>query len=239
MFSDVMRLEQPIYTVAEAATVVDVPSSTMASWTKGYRRSPADGPPDIGVPMIASVPSEGRGWPTIPFIGAAEALVVAAVRHQGVPMQRAMPVLELLANELGIKHPLASRQLRNDGAAILCDFGSKLPDSRAGRTAMEFIRQRGEECTFSDAVADYLERIDYAADDLAELIRVPPFKGGEVVADPRRSSGAPIFARGGARVQDAMALFRAGESPATVSEEFGMPVEHLFELLRVTSRWAA
>ena len=92
---------------------------------------------------------------------------------------------------------------------------------------------------FAAVIADYLERIDYATDGFAERIRIPPFEDGAIVADPKRSAGAPIFARGGARVVDALSLLDAGESPRTVSEEYGMPEEHLWDFLRVTSRWAA
>lgn len=236
---DAMRLDRPLYTIAEAARVVDVHPSTMTTWARGYRRTWPDRPPVVGAPIITSVEPVGRGSPIIPFIGAAEALVVAAVRRRGVPLQRVRPALEVLISEIGVEHALASRRLFTDGAEILFDYGTRCRDTEVGHAAMQLVIVRNGQGVFAGAIADYLERIDYATDGFAELIRVPPFDGGEIVADPHRSSGAPIFARGGARVIDALELFRSGESPRTVSEEFGMPEEHLWDVLRVTSRWAA
>jgi hypothetical protein len=37
-----IRFSEPLYTVAEAARVIDVPASTLATWTKGYVRDRDD-----------------------------------------------------------------------------------------------------------------------------------------------------------------------------------------------------
>ena len=44
-----------------------------------------------------------------------------------------------------------------------------------------------------------------------------------------------MFARGAARVEDVLDLFRSGESLSTVSEEFGVPVEQSEDALRVAT----
>ncbi|GEM_PF-2336225 len=56
---------------------------------------------------------------------------------------------------------------------------------------------------------------------------------------PTRAFGAPIFERGGARVEDVLRRFRADESMDELAEEFGVPVDHLEDVLRVASRRAA
>ena len=234
-----LRTQRPMYTIAEAAQVVDVPASTMRTWVRGYRREPRNGRPVIGEPFITSLGKSSRGMPSMPFIGAAEALIVAAVRRRGVPLQRVRPALEVLIRELGVEHALASRQLYTDGAEILFDYGGRYSDTEVGLAAMELVVVRNGQGVFAEVIADYLERIDYATDGFADRIRIPPFENGEIVADPRRSAGAPIFASGGVRVVDALALLHAGESARTVSEEYGMPEEHLWDFLRATSRWAA
>ena len=40
-----IRFEEPLYTVAEAARVIEVPSSTLATWTKGYSVTDPTVPP--------------------------------------------------------------------------------------------------------------------------------------------------------------------------------------------------
>jgi hypothetical protein len=43
------------------------------------------------------------------------------------------------------------------------------------------------------------------------MIRLPAYGVGELIVEPSRGFGQPIFARGGARLDDALAMFRAGE----------------------------
>ena len=43
-----IRFVEPLYTVAEAARMIDVPPSTLATWTKGYLRDRAGRSPAIG-----------------------------------------------------------------------------------------------------------------------------------------------------------------------------------------------
>ncbi len=239
MLLDVDLMQNPLYTVAEAARIVDVPVSTMTAWAKGYQRRRTGKPNIIGKPIVTWIEPQERGWPSIPFIGAAEALVVAAVRRRGVPLQRVRPALEVLIKEIGVDHALASQRLYTDGAEILYDYGHRRGDSEEGHAAMELVVVRSGQRVFDQVISSYLDRIDYGTDGFAELIRVPPYLHGAVVADPRRSSGAPIFSCGAARVEDALALFQAGESLEGVSLEFGVPVDHLLDVLRVTSCRAA
>ena len=54
-----IRFEEPLYTVAEAARVIEVPSSTLATWTKGYVRDRSDRPAVIGEAVVTAFPAEG------------------------------------------------------------------------------------------------------------------------------------------------------------------------------------
>lgn len=85
----------------------------------------------------------------------------------------------------------------------------------------------------------YLDRITYGEDGYPTLIRVPAYRQAEVVVDPSMSFGSPIFRAGGTRVEDVMDRFWAGESLADVSAEFGVPLDHLEDVVRVASGWVA
>jgi len=74
-------------------------------------------------------------------------------------------------------------------------------------------------------------------DSALELVVVR--SGQNVVADPTRAFGAPIFERGGVRVSDVLDRFWAGESLDDLSEDFGVPLDQLEDVLRVASRPAA
>ena len=84
---DKARFEVPLYTVADAARIVAVPASTLAAWAKGYVRRSLVRPDVTGDPIVTWLPSARPQEPSIPFVGPAEALVLAAVRRSGVAAQ--------------------------------------------------------------------------------------------------------------------------------------------------------
>jgi uncharacterized protein (DUF433 family) len=236
---DAIRFSVPLYTVADAARIVGVPVSTLASWAHGYVRKFPNRPDVAGSPIITHLQTEGPRQPTIPFIGLAEALVLAAVRKSGVPMQRIRPALRQLQADIGLEHALASRTLYTDGAELLYDYGAHHPGSDEGRLIRNLVVVRNGQRVFVEVIEDYLSRIEYAADEYAALIRVPAYEHAQVVADPTRAFGAPIFERGGVRVDDVLERFWAGEPLDELSAEFGVPADQLEDVLRVASRRAA
>jgi uncharacterized protein (DUF433 family) len=57
--------------------------------------------------------------------------------------------------------------------------------------------------------------------------------------DPTRGFGRPIFERGGARLEDALSLFRSGEALDVVADEYGVPRDQLEDVVRVSLPTAA
>jgi len=92
---------------------------------------------------------------------------------------------------------------------------------------------------FTEVIQAYLRRIEYGADGYASLIHAPAYEHAKVVLDPTRAFGAPIFERGGARIDDVLQRFWAGESIDDLGGEFGVPSAELEDVLRVASRRAA
>ncbi|MGH3940295.1 MAG: DUF433 domain-containing protein [Pseudonocardiaceae bacterium] len=233
------RFGTPLYTVPETARYLDVPASTLTIWMHGYRRRSANRRQVVGVPVLTALPKTGRRSPSIPFIGLAEGLVLTAMRRSGVPLQRIRPALARLEEQFGLRHALASKRLYTDGAEILFDYAETGSDSTAARAARDLVVVRNDQRVFNEIVEAYLRRIDFGADGYARLIQLPAYEIAEVVVDPARGFGQPIFARGGVRLEDALALFRAGESLDVVAEEYGIPREHLEDAVRIATRPAA
>jgi uncharacterized protein (DUF433 family) len=233
-----LRFEAPLYTVAEAARALDVPAATFSTWAKGYIRHPPGRSIVEGAAVLTADIQAKPGSPAVPFVGLAEGMVLAAVRRAGVPMQRIRPALRILSEQLGIQHALASRRLFTDGAELLFDFADRSTDPDV-RLALDLVVLRSGQRVFTEIVESYLRRIEYASDGYAERVRLPAYSHAEVVADPTRSYGQPIFARGGARVSDVLERFWAGEELDAICAEFGVPSDELEDVLRVASRRAA
>jgi len=237
----VNRFTVPLYTVSEAAHYLNVPRSTFSTWAHGYQRQPQGRREVIQKSVVTALDHDGRGTraPSVPFIGLAEGLVLAAFRRRGVPLQKIRPALRVLAEGIGLEHALASRSLYTDGAEVLYDYAGRQGNTPEARSARQLIVVRNGQGVFNEIIEDYLHRITYGADNYAQVIRLPQYEKAEVVADPARSFGRPIFSRGGARVEDALQLFWAGEDLHTVAAEFGVPEPELEDALRATSRRAA
>lgn len=233
------RFTTPLYSLSEAAHYLGVAPSTFATWAKGYVRRPKDRPEIRGAEIVTTVPGQRRGAPVIPFIGLAEGLVLAAITESGVPLQRIRPALDRLRDEFGLEHVLASKSLYTDGAEVIYDFAEQAGDTAEAHSARQLVVVRNNQRAFNEIMNRYLKRIAFADDDYAQSIRLPRYGQAEVIADPRRGFGQPTFVRGGAKVEDALGLFRAGEPLGTVSREFGVPVEQLEDALRVATRPAA
>lgn len=233
------RFRAPLYTVPEAARYLDVPATTLTTWTHGYRRRSSGRAEVRGAPVLTALSSTGPRHPVIPFIGLAEGLVLTAMRRSGVPLQRIRPALAQLDTEFGLPYALASRRLYTDGAEVLFDYAENTTDQQVASAARELVVVRNGQHVFNEIVQAYLRRLDFDTDGYPKLIHLPAYEPADVVVDPGRGFGQPIFARGGARLDDALSLFRAGEPLDVVADEYGMPREDLEAAVRIATRRAA
>ncbi len=170
----------------------------------------------------------------MPFIGFAEAYVLAAFRRAGVPMQRIRPAVEVLSSGIGIEHALASERLYTDGAEVLYDYASAEGDEDLGGLTVVRTNQR----QFQEVVRDYLKRITYGEDGWASRVRLPIYGRADVVVDPRRAFGMPVVVHGGARVEDLVDRFVAGDTIADIADDFGVPETEVEDVVRVATRAA-
>jgi uncharacterized protein (DUF433 family) len=228
------RFDTPIYTVAEAARFVGVPTSTFSTWAKGYDRRPPGRRAVHGEPIVTGVEAP-HGYACIPFIGLAEAMVLAAFRKAGVSLQHIRRAVAIIEGEIGLAHALASKRLYADGAVILYDYAESRHD--ADLTGLTEVVSRQH--VFAPVIQDYLQRIEYGRDDWAVRVVSPATTRPVVVADPKRSFGQPIFIHGAARVEDVLDRWRAGDALGDVAQDFGVPREDVEDILRVTLPAAA
>ena len=90
---DRLRFEVPLYTVMDAARIVDVPVSTLLHLGQGVHASLPRPSGVVGDPIVTYMPPAGPRRPSIPFGGLTEATALAAIRSSGVSMQRSRPAL--------------------------------------------------------------------------------------------------------------------------------------------------
>ncbi|MCO5989375.1 DUF433 domain-containing protein [Actinoallomurus spadix] len=233
------RFSTPLYGIAEAADYLAVPASTFTTWAFGYERRRPGGALVSVRPVITAVRPARRKDPAVPFVGLAEAYALAAFRHAGVPLQRIRPAIDALKRELGLEHALASRQLFTDGAEVLYDYAEHAADTPGGISARELVVVRNNQRVFAEVVEEYLRRVEFADDGYAQMIRLPQYRVADVLIDAEHAFGRPRFAHGGAKLEDVLDLFQAGEPIQAVAEEFGLTQVEVEDALRVATRAAA
>jgi hypothetical protein len=224
------KFAAPLYTQAEASRYLGLSKSTFQHWSRGYH-TVVKGREVSGPPVITALGKVGQRGPAIPFVGLAEGYALAAMRRAGVPLQRIRPALERLDKEMGVRHALASEKLFTDGAEVLFDYAGAGYSDEA-EAVRELVVVRDGQRVFAEVVQGYLQRIVFGADGFATAVPLPGFDHADLVADVRHSFGQPVFAHGGARLEDAISLFRAGEELSVVGEEYGIPYLELEDALR-------
>jgi len=214
---------RPLYTLGEAAGIVDVCPTTLHSWARGRSFKGVDGVQRWSDALITTT-GLGRG-PVVPFVGLGEAYVLAAFRAAGVPMQRIRPALARLEQEFGVAAALTSDRLKTDGAEVLWEY------KRAGGDAEvvnDLVVVRNQQIVFRDVVERYLQTITYRSGRVA-IIGLPQYRT-DVVVDPLRNFGRPTVARRGVRVADVLGRLSAGEPVAEVALDYGLEIDEVTAL---------
>ena len=219
------RFTVPLYTVAEASTFLGVHTQTLATWVRGYERRPPGRKVVRSGPILHAFEADRR-YPSIPFIGLAEGLMVAAFRRSGVTMQHIRKAVDALQREMQLEYALASQRLYVDGAHVLFDYAQQESDEELGGLTVVVSQQR----VFAPIVREYLECINYGGDDWPRLLLSPVSR--VMAADPERSFGRPIFVHGAAPVEEVIDRFEAGDAISELSYDFGVPERDVEAVLR-------
>lgn len=113
---DTLRFAVPLYTTTEAARMLDVPHSLFGRWA-----APVSASGSQARALVTTVSCDA-GTLTVPFVGIAEGLVVAAIHRTGVPTRRIRLMVDELKRRTATDHVLASSRLRSEGPTILSDY---------------------------------------------------------------------------------------------------------------------
>jgi len=226
-----LRFDVPLYTLTEASRYLVVPRPTLTTWIEGYERRPPSAAPVKKGPIVTALPVRGQGQARLPFVGIAEAYVLNAFRRSGVPMQRIRPSIDWLLENVG-PHALASKDLYTDGAEVLWHFAQQAGEgSPDDQVVKGLIVPRSGQYVFKEIVEHYLKQISFGPDKFADMIRLPQYGDANVVLDPHRGYGQPVFNKSGAKVADALGPLRAGETFESVAADYGVSEAELRDAL--------
>lgn len=164
--------------------------------------------------------------------------MLSAFRKAGVPMQRIRPAVEILRQEIGLDHALASRNLYSDGAEILYDYDRAHEDLATSDGFSDLYVVRTKQRQFSETVAAYLQRITYGGDGWVTRVELPAYAETKVIVDPAVSFGQPVVSSSRVRVEDLVDRFTAGDSLNELSRDFEISRSEVEDVIRVATRAA-
>lgn len=207
----------PLFTISEAAKYLGLNYTTLRSWVR----------PDAGKALVYSFPKEGN-YASIPFVGFAEAFVLAAAKRAGLKSQRVRANVEAIRKDVGLEYALATKRLWMDKVELLL---ADDPDVKE-----DLVVPRNRQMAMREAVEHELELITYGRDDVAETIQLPIFRKTKVIVDPAEAFGQPIVERTGTRVRDVLALFWADEDIRDIAYDFDLEVDEVEDLIRAQTK---
>jgi uncharacterized protein (DUF433 family) len=221
----------PIYRKAEAAHIIAIPAQTFRNWAVGYVRKRLDGSQVVSAPIVTTLePNRPRGA-SVPFVGLAEAYIVAAFTKAGLPMQRIRPAVLWLQDHIGLPQALASQRLQTDGAEVLWDFGRQSGDPADQDMVEGLVVVRSGQQVFRPVVRNYLTRVTYE-NGWTRSIQLPQFGKVDVVVDPWLNGGQPTVAQRGIRVVDIVNRLKAHEPAKDVAGDYDLTIREVEEIRR-------
>jgi uncharacterized protein (DUF433 family) len=221
----------PIYHKTEAARIVEVPAQTFRNWSVGYAFKRLDGSQVVSQPIVTTLEPVRPHGVSVPFVGLAEAYIVAAFTKAGLPMQRIRPAVLWLQEHIGLDQALASERLQTDGAEVLWDFGKHSRDPADQDTVEGLVVVRSGQQVFRPVIRDFLTRVTYE-DGWTRAIQLPRYGHVDVVVDPWLNGGQPTVAERGVRVTDIVSRLKADEPAEDVAYDYDLTLRDVEALRR-------
>jgi uncharacterized protein (DUF433 family) len=221
--------EVPVYTIAEAAHYLNIPSATVRAWVMGGTYSLSDG---TRKPFKNIINLPKRGCSLLSFFNLVEAHALRALRtHHEIKLEKIRRALAYVKKELGWQRPLIRQEFKTDGVTLFVDRLGRLVDAAAeGQIVMS-------------EVMVHLERIEWE-DSLA--VRLFPFTRlhtenapRSVLIDPRYSFGRPILRESRIATAVIAERYKAGDSIQSLAEDYGCSPLEIEEGVRCELRLGA
>lgn len=228
--ADISVREMPAYGISEAAHYLQLPVATLRSWARGRRYPLAGGKAGFFRPVI-ELPDPNQGL--LSFINLVEAHALDAIRRtHDIELKKVRSAIKYLRQRLGLKHPLAYREMLTDGCDLFVQRYAQLINvSREGQLGM------------ADILMAYLRRVEW--DEAGLAVRLYPFTRKKeldepkvIVIDPYISFGKPVLVGTGVPTGVVAERYKAGESVDELAEDYGLGRTGVEEAIRCELRAA-
>ena len=217
------QLGKGIYSIPDAAAILDMPVSKVRRWVKKYWE----------LEFLQDV-DQSYTWgesreKAFHFLTLIEIIAVDSFREIGVSFPKIKLAHSKLSEMLDTKYPFAHAELMTDGKTI---FYELLESS-----LLEVDEK--QQLSFTDLVAPYCKKIDFQdKTQLAERYW-PLGKEHQIVVDPHHSFGQPVIKGTNTTVETIYSMLNAGESPEFVASIYDLNRNAVEDVMSFMKRNAA
>lgn len=215
-----------IYSVGEAARLLQVPSGKLRRWAEGYtfRRGQTR---QSSPPVIAPEADWVCEAPVLTFLDLIELGFVAMFRQEGVSLAVIRAAADRGASLFHTNHPFAVHRFTTDGQTIFAVL--KKPGERPKGISWSDLVQDLEtsQYVFGKFAEPFFRKIKWGATKALQLWPLGMDK--RVVLDPQRALGKPIDAPTGVPTSALFRAIQSGESPAIVANWYEVPLEAVLQ----------
>ena len=213
--------EVGLYTIGDAAHILGLAESTLSSWFRGRPY-----PTSQGIQKFAPVIEAASVQPLrLSFSNLVEAHVLKALRKKHrISLSKVRQAIDYLSDQLGSARPLTEKLQTDNINLFINHFGTLLNLTSHGQMAMKEI------------LSAYLERIEWDVEGVSRGMY--PFTSSSeqdpriVWIDPRVSFGRPVIKGKGVPTRALAARYKAGDSIATLSEDYDLTSREIEEAIR-------
>lgn len=217
------QLGKGIYSVPEAAAILNMPVNKVRRWIKKYWEL------DFLQGADASYTWGERREKAFPFLTLIEIIAVDSFREIGVSFSKIKLAHSKLSEILDTNYPFAHAELMTDGKRI---FHKYLDES-----LLEVDEK--QQFSFTQLVAPYCQKIDFQdKTQLAERFW-PLGKDHDIVVDPHHSFGQPVIKGTNTTVETIYSMLNAGESPDFVASIYDLNLKAVEDVMSFMKRTAA
>jgi len=217
------RLGKGIYSIPDAAVILDMPVNKVRRWVKKYWE--LEFLQDMGEAYTWGESREKA----FHFLTLIEIIAVDSFREIGVSFPKIKLAHSKLSEILVTNYPFAHAELMTDGKRIFYEY--------LDESLLE-VDER-QQFSFTNLVAPYCKKIDFQEKThLAERFW-PLGKNHHIVVDPHHSFGQPVITGTNITVETIYSMLNAGESPEFVASIYDLNLNAIEDVMSFMKRNAA
>lgn len=215
------QLGKGIYSIPDAATILDLPKNKVRRWIKKYWEM------EFVKENGEYTWGEGRER-AFNFYTLIELITVHTLREYGVTFPVIKEAHDRLSTLLETPYPFANSELLSDGDRIFYEHDTSL-----------LQLDKKQQFSFTRLVAPYCKKIDFHDKTLMAERFWPLGKNHDIVVDPHHHFGQPVLVGTNITVYTIINLLRAGESPEFIAELYELDLKQVEDARRYMKRLAA